>query len=517
MAVIRSPFAHATIESIDLDDARAAAGVHAAVAADDLRGVAPFPDYLRMARGVQQFPLARDRVRFVGSPVAVVVADNRYLAADAAELVFVDYEPMEVVASIDAALAPGAPRLYPEWPDNKIIELARDHDEVDEIFARSRIVTGTYTMHRHGAVPIETRRVVADYRGGRLTIYVSSQQPHIERTTLAHILGLPESKIRVIAPDIGGGFGAKLHVYPEDVVAAWLAMELDRPVRWIEQRGEHLQASSQSREQRHEFEATIDVDGTIAAIRCHITRDLGSGEIFPPGIGPALVSAGAVTGPYRIPYAHTTLVGVATNKTPAGAYRGYGVPEMVLALERFIERIAGETGQDPIELRRKMLIRPQDLPYRDAKGRLIDSGSHLEAFEQAVAWGDQARARHRAVDGHRIGVGYATYIEGVSPTYYGTSGQWTVGDTARVQIEPDGKVTVAAAVIAMGQGTESMVASVAADALGVPIDHVEVLLGDTDVSPYGLGSFGARSTVRCRSRGRRRGAGQGNTDRGPQA
>ena len=492
---VRSPMAHAGIRRIDLGAARAMHGVHATVASSDLLGVSPFPDHLRMARGVAQFPLAVDRVRYVGTPVATVVADDRLLAADASEAVIVDYETLPVVSSIEDSLAQGAPLLYDDWPDNRLLELSRETPEIDEIFARSKVVSGIYKMHRHGAVPMETRGVVADYDGERLTVWSSTQQPFIERSTLSHILGIRESKIRVVVPSIGGGFGAKLHVNPENAVVAWLAMRLGRPVRWIETRAEHLTAAAQSREQLHELEAAIDEGGRIEAIRCRITRDLGSGEIFPPGVGPALVSAGGVTGPYRIPRAAVSITGVVTNKTPAGAYRGYGMPEIVFALERFIEKIAGALGRDPLEYRREMLIRPEDLPYRDARGKLIDSGSHLEAFDQAVEWGRKARHRHLPEVGHRIGIGYATYVEGVGPSYFGTSGRWTAGDGAQVRIEPDGNVTVSSPVIDMGQGTKTMVATVAAEALGVSVDDVEVRLGDTDVTPYGLGSFGARSSI----------------------
>ena len=405
---VRSPMAHAGIRRIDLGAARAMPGVHATVASSDLLGVSPFPDHLRMARGVAQFPLAVDRVRYVGTPVATVVADDRLLAADASEAVIVDYETLPVVSSIEDSLAQGAPLLYVDWPDNRLLELSRETPEIDEIFARSMVVSGIYKMHRHGAVPMETRGVVADYDGERLTVWSSTQQPVIERSTLSHILGIREAKIRVVVPSIGGGVGAKLHVNPENAVVAWLAMRLGRPVRWIETRAEHLTAAAQSREQLHELEAAIDEGGRIEAIRCRITRDLGSGEIFPPGVGPALVSAGGVTGPYRITLAAVSITGVVSNKTPAGAYRGYGMPEIVFALERFIEKIAGALGRDPLEYRREMLIRPEDLPYRDARGKLIDSGSHLEAFDQAVEWGRKARHRHLPEVGHRIGIGYAT-------------------------------------------------------------------------------------------------------------
>jgi carbon-monoxide dehydrogenase large subunit len=495
VAFVRSPMAHARIASIHADAARKGEGVEMVVSAADLDGMHAYPDLHRRTRPVRQFPLARDHVRYVGSPVAAVVAEDRYLAEDAAELVDVDYEELPGVVSIDEALAPGAPRLYEDWPDNVVVAMSPPNPPLDEVFATARVISGEYRMGRHAPVPLEGRAVVAQYRRGRLTVWTSTQVAHVERTILARVLGLPEHRIRVVAGDVGGSFGGKLHVYTEDAVVAWLTMRLGRPVRWIEDRREHFMASSHAREQRHVLDAAVSEDGSLLGIRARIICDVGSGELLPPGTSPSFVSAASVTGPYRIPLAQSSVVCVVTNKTPSGAYRGFGTPEMVFALERHLERIARETDQDPVELRRGLLIRPQDLPYETPGGRKIDSGSHLEAFERAVSWAASARQRVQSRARGSIGVGFSNYLEGVAPNYFVTSGLWTQHETCELRIEPDGSVVVASGLGPMGQGTETMLTTLTAAMLGVPEDDIEVRLGDTDLTPYGLGSFGSRSAV----------------------
>ena len=495
VAFVRSPVPHARIGRIETAAASAAPGVHLVVGAADLDGMSPIPDTHTRTRPVAQFPLARGRVRYVGAPMVAVVADDRYLAEDAAELVEVELDELPAVISIDEALAEGAPRLYDEWPDNRIIEIERPNPEMDALFARSRVIRGTYRMQRHTSMPMETRGAAAEYRRGRLTIWTSTQVPHVERTILARVLGIPESDLRVIAPDVGGGFGGKLQLYPEDAVVAWLAMRIGRPVRWIEDRREHFLGSVHARDERVDLEGAIDDEGHLVALRARLVCDVGSGETYPPGTSPALVSAASVTAAYRIDRAQTSVTCVVTNKTPSGAYRGFGTPEMIFAVERFLDRVARETGQDRIQLRRDLLIRPEDLPYTTPGGRKIDSGSHVEAFERAVAWGAAAVARHRLTAAGPVGVGYASYIEGVAANYFPNTNLWTGYETSILRIDPDGRVVVAGGVSPSGQGLETMMATVTADQLGVPLSQVVVRLGDTDLTPYGLGSFASRSTV----------------------
>src|SRR6266508_2183512 len=321
MSVIRSSVGHARIRGISAEAARAAPGVLGVFTAEDLADVQPFPDFFPYAQPVRHFPLARDRVRYVGAPVAVVVAEDRYGAEDAAELIEVDYEELPSVTSIRETLADGAPRLFDDWPDNRMVAVPEGPaaSEVQATLDRSRVVTSTYTIHRHTGVPIETRVCLAEYLGGRLTLWTTNQLPHVARTSLSYVLPLPERDIRIIAPDVGGGFGVKQHVYPEDVLVCWLAMRLGRPVRWIEDRLEHMVSTVHARDEIIEMEGAVADDGTITALRARIFHDLGSGEVFYAGFAPGLVTGGHMTGPYRIPKAVTSVTGVVTNKTPAGS------------------------------------------------------------------------------------------------------------------------------------------------------------------------------------------------------
>ncbi|MGQ0669512.1 MAG: xanthine dehydrogenase family protein molybdopterin-binding subunit, partial [Actinomycetota bacterium] len=498
MALVRSQFAHANVR-VNLEPARSAEGVLAVVAAEDLSDVSPFPDFITYMQPVKSLPLALGKVRYVGAPIAAIVAEDRYLAEDVAELVEVDYEALPAVASMEAALAEDAPNLYDDWPDNRIVNLPLSLPDVEEVFANHRVVKGRYSTHRHSGVPMETRGCVAEHRDGRLTLYTGAQSPHITRTTLSYVLPIAERDIHVVVPDVGGGFGVKTHIYPEEVLVCWLAMRLGRPVRWIEDRTEHLVASNHAREQTLEIEAAIDEEGVIQAVRCHVLHDVGSGEIFMPGICASFVTGGQVAGAYRVRLAQNSYTQVVTNKTPSGAYRGFGAPEAYFAVERLVEKIAKEVGVDSIELRRKMLLDDQDLPWTSATGGIIDSGSFREAFERALELGREAEARRRAEyaddDRVRIGLGVATYVEGTTPTYFGTTGHWTSHDSATIRVDPDGGVTVSVGVTTTGQGTTTMAAVLAADALGVPLDSVRVEMGDTDHCPYGLGGWGSRSTV----------------------
>ena len=499
VALVRSPLAHARIERIQTAAASAAPGVLRVVTASDLDGVAPVPDFFEWARPVRMFPLCRDVVRYVGAPVAAVVAGDRYLAEDAAELVEIDYQSLPVVESMDGALAEGATTLFPGWPDNVMVDAPGTDDEVDRIFARAhRVVSGRYVTQRYSAVPMETRGTLARWEDGRLTVWTTTQFPHICRTLLSAVLGIPERDIRVVAPDIGGGFGCKAEIYAEDFLVCWLARDLGRPVRYVEDRAEHMVATGQARDMVIDLAAAVSADGRVEALRGTIDHDLGSEEIYPPGFAMAFVAMGSLTGPYHIPHQNVHVRGIVTNKTPTGAYRGFGIPEAVFAMERLMDKIAGQTGVDRVEVRRRNLIGPADLPYTTAAGSVIDSGSHRAAFERVVEMGracvQEARAAHANDDNVRVGLGVINYVEGVNPTYYITTGNWTANEACTLRVEPDGSVTVAGGVLTMGQGVTTMAATLAAETLGVPIDSVRVAFGDTDSNPYGLGAWGSRST-----------------------
>ena len=496
---VRSTLAHAQITSIEVDDARAETGVLSVVTAADLHGVTHYPHLVPWMKDVDSFPLARDRVRYVGMPVAAVVAEDRYAAEDAAALVMVDYDELPVLVSVDDALADDAPRLYDEWPDNKLMDLPATQPEVDRIFADHDVVRTTFRMQRQSPSPMETRGIVADYQNGRLTVWASTQSPHILRTTLSMMLGLRESDIRVVVPSVGGGFGCKLHQYPEDLVVPWLAMRLGLPVRWIEDRVEHLMTSIHAREQRMDVEAAYDGSGRILALRGNIATNVGSGEVFIPGTSTTLVSQGCLTGAYDIPVTEVSAACVVTNKTPSGAYRGFGSPEATFAMERTIEKVARLAGVDPRDARRAMLPAVGDGSFVTPSGGRLGLGSHRQAFDRAVELGDKAleaaRAAHADDPRIRVGVGFTSFVEPTGPSYYGTTGFWQSYDSALVRVQPDGSAVVGIGVQAIGQGIQTTTAAIAADALGLALEEISVVCGDTDLSPYGLGAWGGRGAI----------------------
>jgi len=494
--MVRSQVAHARIRSVDLSAARAAPGVVLAVTVEDLTGISSFPHFHTWAPEVPRWPLAKDRVRHVGQAIAAIVADDRYLAEDAAESVTPELEELPPVGSLDAALAEDAPLVYEAWGHNKMVEFGGEDPAVSRSLAERTVVEGRFSMPRHFAVPLETRCVLAEFRDGRFTIRSTSQIPHIARTTIAAALGVPETTVRVIAPDIGGGFGGKAAVYPEEVLMAWLARHLDRPVRYVEDRAEHMVAASHARENVHEVTVAVDEAGRIEALRARIAYDVGTQQIFPLTLTPSLTGWAVMTGAYRIEHADSTIVNAVTTKTPSGAYRGFGVGEAMFATERIVERAARAVGVDPIEARRAMLLRPEDLPWTTPTGVRIDSGSHLEAFDRCVELTRAALAWTRPRDeAARVGMGVATYLEPTVPTWFGTTGHWSANDAATVSVDPGGGVNVAVGVQTTGQGVETMVASVVAGELGVPLDDVRVVRGDTDLTPYGLGAWGSRTAA----------------------
>ncbi len=498
MVIVRSPYAHAGIVSIDTAEARALPGVIAVWTAADLHGVAPFPDLSAMAAPVAMLPLATTRVRYVGMPVAAVVAEDRYLAEDAAELVEIDYSPLTAITSIEQALDLDSPRLFDGWDSNRLVHLDVSVPAVDEAFeAADSTFKRRYRVGRHTAMPIETRATVADFDGSRLHVWASNQSPHMMRTALSYALPIEEADIRVTAPAVGGGFGQKQHNYPEDVLACWASMQLRRPVRHNEDRAEHMLASTHSRDQLVDVEAAVGRDGVIEAIRGHIYHDLGSGEAWPGGFCPSLVTLGHMTGPYRIDLAAVGVTAVVTNKTPSGSYRGYGIPEACFVLERFIDDIAAAGGHDRLEMRRKMLLDQSDFPYRTAGGAYLDSGTYRECFERIVELAEARFAEHvaDAGAGELIGVGYATYREGTAPTHYNVAGHWTGYESCRIEIDPSGTALVSSGMTDQGQGTHTFVQTLTADALALGLEQVRVRLGDTDLCPYGLGAWGSRQAA----------------------
>lgn len=499
-AFLRSYTAHAQLKSVDLDAVRKFPGVLFAGAHDDLPGIGQYPDWIVYQQAVNQSPLADGRVRYVGAPVAVVVARDRYEAEDALELAEVDCEELPSVISIEDALAENAPLLFEEWGSNYILNFPAQDDLVDELITKGPVARGTYRMQRQSPCPMETRGVVAEYRRGRLTVWSSAQSPHILRSTISILLDIPESKIRVIAPNVGGGFGGKTHQYPEEIIIPWLAMKLGKPVRWIEDRTEHMVSAIHARDTLLDLEAAYDeTTGRITALRSKLICDVGSGEISMSGTCTALVTGASITAGLKIPSYATSVSCVVTNKTPSGAYRGFGAPEAVFAVTQLMDKVARQTGLERADVHRELIFDPSDMPYLQPSGARIDSGSHREGFERILERLTPAvetrRNEYQDEPNVRIGSGFCQYVEPTAPTYFGTTGHWTSHDASSIRIEPDGGALVTSGVTSIGQGTETAIAALTADALGIPIEMVTVQTGDSDLCPYGLGAWGSRGAI----------------------
>jgi carbon-monoxide dehydrogenase large subunit len=509
-AFVRSTRAHAVIEGVDVEAARGAPGVAAVIIAADLDGVArPMrakngsPGYAECDTPV----LARDKVRMVGEPIALVVADSRYRAEDAAQLVDVAYRDLPPVLTIEDALAPDAVRVHDDVPDNLYNRFETTHGDLDDAFAAStETVELEIRQQRYCAAPMEARVVTASFDSatGRLTVWLSSQIPHIARTGIAMHLGLAENQVRVIAPDMGGGFGCKVVLYQEDLAVTAASKLTGRPVRWVCDRSEDLHATTHGREQIHRIRVAADRDGKVLGVASELYA--ANGAYAPWPYSASLDSGQAsenVTGPYDIRAYGRRVRAVATNKTPMAPYRGVGRVIACLGMERAMDELGARLGLDPLEIRRRNLVR--EFPYTTAVGLRFESGDYvamLDALEKAMDW-KRVRAENEQMRGRGVyrGLGVALAVE---QSAYGPKAlasrqlELTLGyDTASLRMEPDGRVRVAVGLHNHGQGHETTIAQIAAAELGVPFDDIEVVWGDTDIVPYGLGTWASRSTVTC--------------------
>ena len=508
-AFVRSPHAHARMERIDVDTARKAPGVVAVLTAASLG----HPYLLALLERDEFVPtrmpiLAGDKVRFVGEPVAVLVADDAYRAEDATELVEVDWDPEPAVAGIEAVTASGAPRLHEQAAGNRLVDLLMfDDDRLPDIFAQAAAtLTATFRSARVAALPLEGRACLAEWddRDDQLVMHVSTQVPHQVRSGVAQALGLPERAIRVIAPDVGGGFGLKCVVGREEVAVAAAALRLRRPVRWIEDRQENLTAAFHGHEQRYEVRAAFGPDGTILALDAEIDCDTGAYSAFPftCAVEPLMAST-ELPGVYKVPAYRARGRAIATNKAPAAPYRGVSRPQIVLVMERLMEKAAEALGLDPLNVRRANLISAGEFPYTGVNQITYDEGSYRESLDLAEkyvteqAWPAE-RDRLRAA-GHRAGIGYACFSERTAygtPTMSQRRMRMTPGyDTAMVRMDPTGEVIVTTGTCGHGQGHETTFAQIVADRLGVHPDQVRLRQGDTDLASYGWGTWGSRSVV----------------------
>ena len=499
--VLRSPHAHACITRLDVAAARSHPGVYAVFTVKDLEGeMKPKPLILAPpnAKNPPRLALASDRVRFVGDPVAFAVAVDPATARDAADLIEVDYEPLPAVLDPEAAAGPGAPEIYPDAPGNVVYEFAWSTGDVDGAFARAhRVMRCRFVNQRLAALPLEPRGCVAQWQAGALTFWQSTQGPHKTKALIAETFGVPEHAIRVIAPEVGGGFGVKFGLYDEEALAIFAARRLGRPVKWIETRSESMQATIHGRGQVHVGELAVDREGRFLGLRVTGFGDMGA-HLEGFTCLPPILCGRLVTGAYRIPAASYSVRGVFTNKTPTGPYRGAGRPEAAFIIERLVDRAARELGVDPVEIRKVNLVRDGDFPFKSPSGLTYDSGRYgltldraLEILDYKGFRAEQERAR---AGGRYVGVGLSTFIETAStgPSRTGAMASFEYGS---VRVEPSGRVTVLTGTSPHGQGTETTLAQIVADELGVTPDDVTVLHGDTGVITIGFGTGGSRGAT----------------------
>ena len=511
-ALVRSPHAHASIRRTDISAALASPGVAAVLTGADMAadGMAPMRPLwvIRSREGSPmaeppRFALARGKVRHVGEPVAAVIAETLAQALDAAECVEVDYEPLAAVTDARVAQAPGGPLLHACAPGNVCFRWTRG----DEVAVRAAFGSAAHVVaidlvnNRLVGAAIEPRAVLGEPQREKLTLYTSTQAPHHIRRQVTEQLGISESALRVISPDVGGGFGYKGKLYPEEGIIAWAARRLRRPVRWVASRAESFLADNQARDHLTHAELALDPDGRFLALHVDTFANLGAyvstfGAAIPSAIYSALLAGG-----YRTPAILVEVTGVFTNTTPTDAFRGAGRPEACYVLERLADRAARQLGVDRAEIRRRNLIPPSAMPYRTPVGPTYDCGDFPKILSRALALADYENFEKRRVQGERRGrlrgIGMACYVEssGVAPSRFAGALGARVGfyEAASIRVEPDGAVRAMLGTHNHGQGHATTFAQILSARLGVPVEKIEVIEGDTDAVPYGTGTFGSRS------------------------
>ena len=510
-AVLRSPHGHARIRGVDTSRAKGAAGVVAVfTAADTEAGLKCIPcAWLLPNAGLNVAPyraLAPDVVRYVGDAVAVVVAESDYQAYDALELIDVDYEPLPAVVDPNLAAADGAPQLHPEAPGNLAFHWVLDGGDVTAAFQSADVVVrDRIVQQRLIPTAMETRGAVAQFTPatGELTLWNTTQNPHIVRFIMSAVTGVPEDKLRVVAPEVGGGFGSKIAQIQGDFIAAFCSMKLGRPVKWIETRSENYQSTTHGRDHVQDVELAATKDGRILGIRATVWAGMGAYlSTAAPGI-PTILHGLMLSGPYNVPAVKEDVYGVYTNTTPVEAYRGAGRPEATFMLERMLDKLAHELRIDPVEIRRRNLIAPFDNGHDVVTGLKYDSGNYQAALDKALTHigYDTLRAEQAAARDHGryIGIGVATYVEicGLGPSQVaGAIGfQGGLWESAIVRVHPSGKVNVFIGASPHGQGEETTFAQVVADELGFAVDDIKIFHGDTDNTPMGWGTYGSRTTA----------------------
>lgn len=497
-AFVRSPYAHATIRSVDFDRALSGPGVLAVFTWKDIVGnLRP----LRIGgspimRAVKLYPLAVEKVRYFGEPVAVVVAETRYLAEDAAESVVVDYDLLPPVLDPELAMQPDAERVHEELPSNVVFEYHFSTEGIDLVFQKADYVfSERIRSHRYTGCPMEPRAYLAHYnpQDGQISFWSATANPHSLRTRIAEMMDFPEGRIRVMAPDVGGSFGVKIQIYQEELILPYISMRLERPVKWCETRVEHLRNARHGRDQIHYIQAAVKKDGTLLAIKDRIIADMGSAYTVDHSI---MASALYVPGVYQIQNYAVDAYGVATNKTTHGSLRGIGKADASYIIERMVDIIARDLGLDPVEIRMKNFIPAEAFPYRNVTGALYDSGQYHLCLKRVLEIADYEKLREeqrqiRERGGHR-GIGIAFVMEPTSSSRIYATGGYA---SCRVRIDPSGSVTIFSSMGEQGQGHETTIAQIVASQVGIPFEKIDVVHGDTHSTPYGFGTGSSRSSV----------------------
>jgi carbon-monoxide dehydrogenase large subunit len=498
MAFVRSVHPHARLLGVDVSAAREVPGVVAALTAADFPGL---PTMGGPQPSLERPTLASDVVRFVGEPIAVVVARDRYAAADGAAAVLVDYDPLPAAASLPAAVAEGAPLLFPDLGTNVVSEVGMTRDVEADLAAAPHRLHLRLVNQRLAAAPMEPTAVTADWGPAGLTVWASCQAPHAVRNRLGKLLDRPSDEIRVVAPDVGGGFGAKASWYPEFLLTALLSRRLGRPVTYLETRSENMVSMTHGRDQVAEVDAGFDDEGRILVLRADLLQDVGA---YPYGDGPGLpfLTMIMAAGCYRVPKVATGYRAVVTNTTPISSYRGAGRPEASYLVERVVDGIADELGLDPLEVRRRNFIPKDAFPYATHLGTEYDSGDYATSLAKLLEMIDLEGLRReqaaRREDSTRplLGIGFSTFVEmgGFGPSSLmegpGTLGGW---ESAKVRVNPDGSLLLLVGTSPHGQGHETMFAQIATGVLPVPFERISVVHGDTAAVQEGIGTFGSRS------------------------
>ena len=502
MACARSPYGKANIRSVDVSKAAAADGVVAVYTYEETKGIGPVPvgAVLPDAKVPVQPILADKQVLFAGEPVVAVIAETRYGALDAAALVEIDYEPLDAVVDLEAAIEPGSTKVHDDYESNEAFKWGLAGGDVEAGMKEADvIVKEKMTNVRVAPLALEPRGVLAHYLPGedKMTLWTSTQVPHKVRTLVAGQIGMPENRMRVIAPEVGGGFGSKLNIYREEALAAFVTRELGVPIKWVESRSENFLTTIHGRGQVGEIEMGLKRDGTITAFRYNVLADCGAYyQLLTLAI--FTLTGLMLPGPYKIDNIEMNATGVFTNKVATDAYRGAGRPEATYILERMMDIAAVELGMDPVELRRKNFPDKSEFPFGTSAGLSYDSGDYHLALDRALEAADypamRAQQEEARNDGRYLGIGFSTYVEicGMGPSAALGGQGW---ESARVRVEPTGKATVFSGASPHGQGQQTSFAQIVADGLGIDANDVTVVHGDTDVVPYGVGTFGSRGTV----------------------